>query len=121
MYVRVWRSTFFDRVLIHHCVVGALRILGRSTAEPALITNSVFTTNVGVKGGAIYGANCHIVNCTFEWNDAYESGGAIYHTSGAMNISQSVFRNLRVQNFGGAVFSQVCARVLAACISFMCQ
>ena len=84
------------------------------------VYDSIFRMNtascdVGLRrGGAIYEAvygqrqpkpeSLTIVNCTFEDNGAYESGGAVYVSGINVDISDSTFVNNTARLQGGAVF-----------------
>lgn len=72
------------------------------------ITNSNFTNNSGVRGGAIYsfGENLTINNCNFINNKAEYGGGAIYNYGITMIISNSSFsNNIAIYGDGGSIYN----------------
>ena len=77
------------------------------------VNNCNFTNNSARTGGAIeFWKNATVTNAMFNDNYARYGGGAIY-SSGALNITESVFnRNSAAENTGGAVYVYSEAEIL---------
>ena len=78
-----------------------------------LISDTLFRANTAVvgKGGAIFSADMHMINCQFENNLAEISGGAIYVQSTnsphpiSLQINNTVFQENHCSAHGGAIWA----------------
>ena len=78
------------------------------SSEKVDISNSTFTSNTAINGGAVnlYGSTITssiIDNCLFQDNDATGSGGGIYSVQRTLSILNSTFQNNTAASNGGAI------------------
>jgi len=73
-----------------HSLGGALRI-----------ANTVFTGNTATNGGALYGQNLTLVNCTIAHNRAVREGGGLYVDSNATVLNSILWGNTAAPTLTG--------------------
>lgn len=125
-----WQGFYFENTVpgseFDWCVLrGAKNSALRLVRSTPWIRNTVFATNAGPYGGAIYaeltGGELLLTNCTFLGNSAVNDGGAIWANVGAgrLNLARSTFEGnvanpsyQRRHTYGGALQVQGNARIL---------
>ena len=80
----------------------------RSINAWSVISRSRFRKNTATNGGAIYGSDIIVSDCTFDLvNLATENGGCIYHMSGSAVVTRSTFVLSTALNSGGVIYTRV--------------
>ena len=72
-----------------------------------ILKNIIFKNAKGGTFGAIaiYNSECSIINCSFENNNVEFDGAAISIVSGSLNVSDSIFKDNKAKDNGGAIYS----------------
>lgn len=95
----VSNSTFSNNQ--HNGGGGGILFQGPGTA---IISNSIFDSNIGGGFFMYNGGTANISDTVFTNNSIVGSGGAIYSTGTALNISGSTFDSNTATTFGGAIY-----------------
>ena len=70
------------------------------------ITDSYFSYNTAVRGGAVYNlGSTYIKNSTFKNNKATQNGGVIYNDKFYTDLETSTISNNQALNFGGVIYT----------------
>lgn len=91
---------------------GAIKINNWRNNESS-ISESRFTSNTAVSGGAIYKeeGDLNITDSTFSENMAARDGGAISNFKGALTIANSTLHDNTVNGDGGAIVTDSCKNI----------
>ncbi|GAB3507178.1 hypothetical protein GCM10027341_41300 [Spirosoma knui] len=78
-----------------------------STAKGVVLTNCVFSSNNGVRGGAIYNrlSDVFLLNCTFSGNRSYFGGSALYSDYGRFWLFNSIIWGNQSE-LGGSAYAK---------------
>ncbi len=88
---------------------GGISVIAAATSFPVAITNSIFDTNAGYEGGALYlqmqiGDRATITGSTFTNNHSSFEGGAVHLAMGSVTIADSTFTGNSTDQSGGALY-----------------
>jgi len=88
---------------------GAATILNTASVATTTFTNSQFTNNIAVEGGALYvfeGAAAIVVSCVFSGNEARANGGAIANIiGGSIDVMDTTFTDNTARGYAGSLLA----------------